>query len=46
MKISKRFLGNSFKATNLNLILGFHPYPHLLPSREKKLLVVIGDLVF
>jgi len=27
---------NVFIATNHNCILGFHPHPHLLPSREKE----------
>jgi hypothetical protein len=31
------FIDNSLRATNQGLILGFHPHPHLLPSREKEL---------
>jgi hypothetical protein len=26
----------NFKIFNQNFILGFHPHPHLLPSREKE----------
>jgi hypothetical protein len=31
------FITSVFIATNHNLILDFHPHPHLLPSREKEL---------
>jgi len=31
------FLRYSYRTTNQDLILGFHPHPDLLPSREKEL---------
>jgi hypothetical protein len=36
------FIDILMSATNWDLILGFHPHPSLLPSREKELLVVIA----
>ena len=30
------FIDISLRATNLDLILRFHPHPHILPSREKE----------